>query len=409
MEEYVSYHKIIQLFQDYQISQEGIGLNSFGHGNIVMFGMTESGMTPTYPFMFVTPQNISYDENIITYTMQLIFADRINDDMSNEIDVISDMDIQARRFMSYIRRGMNQDPPLWNYMDCNLPLTGLPFLERFNDYVGGISIDMEVIIRTDINACDYYELLPSPTPSITPTNTTTPTNTPSVTPTTTPTNNPSITPSVTPTNTSTPSTTPTNTPTPTCPVFTTQYLQTETSGGYNNIKLTLFDTSGFTGNANAVCDYTISGTCLEFGITRTWSTTMQSNDHTHTFSTGLGAITNPITTSVIPNCGCVNVIPVTTPTPSTTPTNTPSVTPTNTTTPTTTPPVTPTPTCACYRYTIENINPSGSGTYFYYVCPNGLVDTITVTAGNTATVCSISTPTKSTGSTLIVTKIGNCC
>jgi hypothetical protein len=409
MEEYVSYHKIIQLFQDYQVSQQGIGLNSFGHGNIVMFGMTESGMTPTYPFMFVTPQNISYDENIITYTLQLIFADRINDDMSNEIDVISDMDIQARRFMSYIRRGMNQNPPLWNYMDCNLPLTGLPFLERFNDYVGGITIDMEVIIRTDINACDYYELLPSPTPSITPTNT--PTNT--TTPTTTPTNNPSITPSVTPTNTSTPSTTPTNTPTPTCPVFTTQYLQTETSGGYNNIKLTLFDTSGFTGNANAVCDYTISGTCLEFGITRTWSTTMQSNDHTHTFSTGLGAITNPITTSVIPNCGCVNVIPVTTPTPSTTPTNTPSVTPTNTTTPTTTPsttpPVTPTPTCACYRYTIENINPSGSGTYFYYVCPNGLVDTITVTAGNTATVCSISTPTKSTGSTLIVTKIGNCC
>ena len=183
MEEYVSYHKIIQLFQDYQISQQGIGLNSFGHGNVVMFGMTESGMTPTYPFLFVTPQNISYDENIITYTMQLIFADRINDDMSNEIDVISDMDIQARRFMSYIRRGMNQDPPLWNYMDCNLPLTGLPFLERFNDYVGGISIDMEVIIRTDINACDYYDFLPSPTPTITPTTTLTPTPTTTLTPT----------------------------------------------------------------------------------------------------------------------------------------------------------------------------------------------------------------------------------
>jgi len=144
--------------------------------------------------MFVTPQNISYDENIITYTMQLIFADRINDDMSNEIDVVSDMDIQARRFMSYIRRGMNQDPPLWNYMDCNLPLTGLPFLERFNDYVGGISIDMEVIIRTDINACDYYELSPSPTPSITPTNTPTPTITPTNTGTPTPTPTPTLTP-----------------------------------------------------------------------------------------------------------------------------------------------------------------------------------------------------------------------
>ena len=71
---------------------------------------------------------------------------------------------------------------------------------------------MEVIIRTDINACDYYDLLPSPTPSITPTNT--------------PTNNPSITPSVTPTNTSTPTTTPTNTPsvTPTNTVTPTRTL-----------------------------------------------------------------------------------------------------------------------------------------------------------------------------------------
>ena len=156
MEEYVSYHKIIQLFQDYQISQQGIGLNSFGHGNVVMFGMTESGMTPTYPFLFVTPQNISYDENIITYTMQLIFADRINDDMSNEIDVISDMDIQARRFMSFIKRGMNQTPDLYEKMDIVLPTFAVPFQERFNDFVGGVALDCNFVVFTDINACDYY-------------------------------------------------------------------------------------------------------------------------------------------------------------------------------------------------------------------------------------------------------------
>ena len=110
MEEYVSYHKLIQLFKNYQISQEGIGLNSFGHGNLVMFGMTDSGMTPTYPFMFVTPQQVIYDENIVTYTLDVLFTDRLNDDMSNEIDVISDMDIQARRFMSYIKKGNVSNP-----------------------------------------------------------------------------------------------------------------------------------------------------------------------------------------------------------------------------------------------------------------------------------------------------------
>ena len=373
MEEYVSYHKIIQLFQDYQISQQGIGLNSFGHGNVVMFGMTESGMTPTYPFLFVTPQNISYDENIITYTMQLIFADRINDDMSNEIDVISDMDIQARRFMSYIRRGMNQDPPLWNYMDCNLPLTGLPFLERFNDYVGGVTIDMEVIIRTDINACDYYDFLPSPTPSITPTNT--------------------------PTNTTTPTNTPTSTLTPT---------PTPTDGrACRTYELITTDIPLFV-------SYTDCS-----GNPQTWSQPFGTTEYkcakqgSMVITSGSGTITD-IGTCPLPS-------PTPTPTNTSTPTNTPSVTPTNTSTttptvtptntntPSTTPPVTPTPTCACYTYTIENINPSGSGTYFYFVCPNGTTQTVTVTAGNTATVCSTRTPTKSTGSTLIVTKIGNCC
>lgn len=182
MEEYVSYHKIIQLIEDYQISQEGIGLNSFGHGNIVEFGASPSGNTPTYPFLFATPISVSYDENITTWTIQLIFADRINDDLSNEIDVISDMSIQAKRFMSYIKRGFNQTPDLYNRLDCNLPVTAQPIMERFNDFIGGVSLDIEIIVFEDINACDYYTPV-TPTPTATTSPTPTPTTTPTPTPT----------------------------------------------------------------------------------------------------------------------------------------------------------------------------------------------------------------------------------
>ena len=157
MEEYVSIHKIVSLIKQYQPSQVGIGLNSLGFGNIVEFGNTNNtGMTPTYPFVFVTPQNISYDQNIVTYNMSLIFADRINDDLSNEVDVISDMDIQARRFMSFIKRGMNQTPDLYEKMDIVLPTFAVPFQERFNDFVGGVALDCNFVVFTDINACDYY-------------------------------------------------------------------------------------------------------------------------------------------------------------------------------------------------------------------------------------------------------------
>ena len=207
MEQYVSYHKIIQNLEYFQQSQVGIGLNSFGHGNIVDFSMNQSGSTTVYPLMFVSPQNVSYDMNTTTYTLQILFADRINDDMSNQVDVLSDMSIQAKRFISFIQRGMNQDPPLFDIMDNTMPVTGIPFLERFNDYVGGISLDISIQIFEYIDACDYYEPVPSPTPS----------NTPEPTPTETPTNTPTNTgtPTQTPTNTSTPTQTPTNTSTPT--------------------------------------------------------------------------------------------------------------------------------------------------------------------------------------------------
>jgi len=165
MEQYVSYHKIIQNLEFYQQSQAGIGLNSFGHGNIYEFSMNASGGTAVYPLMFISPQNVSYDLNTTTYTLQILFADRINDDMSNQIDVLSDMSIQSKRFISYIQRGMNQDPPLFDIMDNTMPVTGIPFLERFNDYVGGISMDINITIFEYIDACDYYDTI-IPTTSV---------------------------------------------------------------------------------------------------------------------------------------------------------------------------------------------------------------------------------------------------
>jgi hypothetical protein len=152
--------------------------------------------------MFITPINVSYDENITTYTISIIFADRINDDKFNLVDVQSDMSIQSKRFISWIKRGMNQNPNLYDNMEINLPVTGIPFMERFNDYVGGIAIDAEVVVFEDINACDYY--IP-PTPSVTPTSTITPT----------PTTTSTVTPTKTPTPTPTPSSSPPPPPTPT--------------------------------------------------------------------------------------------------------------------------------------------------------------------------------------------------
>lgn len=174
MEHYVTYHKILDLCEDFQI-QSPI-LKSFGYGNLVDFGKTTSGSTTMYPFMFMVPQAVSYDENTTTYQFSILFADILNTNLDNEKDVVSDMSLESRRFLSFIKRGMNANPDLYNFMDITLPAQAIPFQERFNDHTAGIALQASIIIFEDINACDYYETptptatsSPTPTPTITPT------------------------------------------------------------------------------------------------------------------------------------------------------------------------------------------------------------------------------------------------
>jgi hypothetical protein len=180
MEQYVTYHKILDLCEQFQI-QSPI-LKSFGYGNLVDFGKNTSGTTTQYPFMFMVPQSITYDENTTSYQFSILFADILNTDLDNEKDVVSDMSLQARRFISYIKRGMNANPDLYNYMDIQMGVQAIPFQERFNDHTAGVAIQANIIVFEDINACDYYEE-PSPTPTSTQTPTPTPTNTNTPTPT----------------------------------------------------------------------------------------------------------------------------------------------------------------------------------------------------------------------------------
>ena len=157
--QYITYHKIIDFLQSVQ--EASPRLNSFGHGDIVYFSQTITGGTAVYPYMFVTPIQVLYDENVTNYQINVIFADIVNTDLSNEIDVVSDMSLEARNLLSQIWRGS-----LFNDIaSVELPANATPFLERFNDHTGGVSLDLNITVMEDMNACEVY---PTPSPSPTP-------------------------------------------------------------------------------------------------------------------------------------------------------------------------------------------------------------------------------------------------
>ena len=155
MEKYITYHKIIDLLKSQQ--QQSPRMRSFAQGDIVYFSDSMSGNTIQYPLMFVTPLAMSYEENTTVYQLSIIFADIVHTDLSNEIDVVSDMELEARSLLSQIKRGF-----LKNKIDCILPATSTPFFERFDDHVGGVVLDVALIVFEDMNACAQY---PTPTPT----------------------------------------------------------------------------------------------------------------------------------------------------------------------------------------------------------------------------------------------------
>ena len=149
MQYYITYHKLVEFMEDVQ--KQSPRLNSFGHGNIVYFSETNSGTTAIYPYMFVTPTLITYNENTTQYQLSILFTDILNSDLSNEIDIISDMTIEAKNLLAQIRRGF-----LFDELDVELPATATPFMERFNDHVAGVQLDLTITIFDDINACVMY-------------------------------------------------------------------------------------------------------------------------------------------------------------------------------------------------------------------------------------------------------------
>ena len=187
----------------------------------------------------------------------------------------------------------------------------------------------------------YYPVEPTPLPTIsaTPTNTPTPSVTPSVTPTGT----------VTPTPTQTSTGTPTPTPTATCST-TTQYIGGFISGG-DKIRINLWNDPALTSNAEALCDYEVSGYMTgSLGTNYSGTRTFPEGEHQieYNFTPELlpGEViqTWGLTSVDTSACACPVVVNLVQPTP--TPTNTPTqtVTPTNTPTGTVTPTVTPTAT-----------------------------------------------------------------
>jgi hypothetical protein len=173
--------------------------------------------SPYYPYFYVVPQDVIQKFGFMEYKFTFITSDIIQRDLSNQNDVLSDtlqiMDDILGQFRLSVTESLGNFNELF-YLDT--PITCTPFLEKYDDLLGGWTADVTIKVMIPLDRCDAaFNSFLTPTPTTTPTNTpsNTPTGTPGATPSPTPTNTETSTATPTPTNTETPTQTPTQTPT----------------------------------------------------------------------------------------------------------------------------------------------------------------------------------------------------
>ena len=130
-------------------------INSFGYGDITQITMDiDTKQEPVYTKMYVVPGSVRLDENRLLYDFSIIILDRINEDYSNQRDVMSDTLEISKDIFTIIYQSYTPE-----YGDFSLFYTPewgpnvTPFLEAYETILGGWTMNITLEQPFDYNTC----------------------------------------------------------------------------------------------------------------------------------------------------------------------------------------------------------------------------------------------------------------
>lgn len=135
-------------------------INSFGFGDIDQITMDiETKKEPRYTKMYVIPQDVLLNQNELVYNFSIIILDQIDDDLSNQKDVMSDTLEIAKDIFTILYQSYTSSYGGFSiYYQPNWGPVVSPFLERYETILGGWTMNLQIAQGFDYNRCDLPEL-----------------------------------------------------------------------------------------------------------------------------------------------------------------------------------------------------------------------------------------------------------
>ncbi len=149
----MNYKQLLTYFSSIAYHHEQI--KSFGFGDITQCtNDLTTKQEPKYTRMYVVPNNVEFNENHIHYNFHIIIMDVIDDDLSNQPEVMSDTlsiitDVWTVFWQSYTY----EQGDFSNIIVGDWGPEVHPFLERFQTNLGGWTMNIKMSAPFDYNSC----------------------------------------------------------------------------------------------------------------------------------------------------------------------------------------------------------------------------------------------------------------
>jgi hypothetical protein len=139
----VTYKQVIEDLEE--IADKHLQINSFGFGDITQLTMNiETEKEPLYTRMYVIPTDTILNRNELTYNFQIIIADRLEDDYSNQRDVMNDTLEICKDVFTVLY--LSEYESVWG-------ATCEPFLENYETVLAGWTMNLTITQPFDYNRC----------------------------------------------------------------------------------------------------------------------------------------------------------------------------------------------------------------------------------------------------------------
>jgi len=128
------------------IAEDHLQLNDFGFGDLSNYA---ASATIKYPIMWAAVKSLRHTGKVFIYNLSIVLADIVKDDLSNIVEIQSDMILVAADVAAKIQN--IEDDTIEVIGDFNLT----PFTERFTDLCAGMVLDLTLQVDSVLNPCDF--------------------------------------------------------------------------------------------------------------------------------------------------------------------------------------------------------------------------------------------------------------